>query len=119
MNLHTERIRGNNSEPSGGTSIIVCSSNRYCQRSTQPVGSDKLWFGAYHFRQYYRPEAIQVVLAESTHENPYTKIDLGLNNWSRRVLQNVDQFFLDRWKRCQKLVLLAAEQDIRHSPHVH
>jgi hypothetical protein len=85
----------------------------------QHMESDKLWYGAYHLRQYYRPEAVQVVLAQPTHKDPHTKIDLGLNNRGRRVLQNIDQLLLDRWKRCQKLVLLTAEQDIRHSPHVH
>jgi len=45
------------------------------------------------------------MLAESTHEDPHTKIDLGLNNRSGRVLQNVNQLLLDRWKRCQELVL--------------
>ena len=69
---------------------------------------DKLWFGAYHLRQYYRPEAIQVVLAQPAHKNPHTKIDLGLDNRSRRVLHNIDQLLLDRWKRCQELVLFTA-----------
>jgi hypothetical protein len=35
MNLHTERISDNASEPSEGTSIIVCSNNRYCQLNDQ------------------------------------------------------------------------------------
>jgi hypothetical protein len=46
MNLHTERISDNASEPSEGTSIIVCSNNRYYQlneRSTRPAESDN-WF---------------------------------------------------------------------------
>jgi hypothetical protein len=112
MNLQTARTRANPSEPSEGTSSIVCSSSRYCEWSTQRAKSSELQFSTHHFGQYDRPEAVQVVLAESTHKNPNTKIDLGLNDGCRSVLQGVDQLFLDRWKRCQELILLTTEQDI-------
>src|SRR5712672_539539 len=116
MNLHTERIRDNASEPSEGISIIVCSSNRYYKWSIRLVESDDVQFGAHHFGKYHRPEAVQVVLAKPTHENPDTKVDFGLNDRGKSVFQSVDQLLLDRWKRRQELVLLTTKQ---HSPHVH
>ena len=31
MNLHTDRIKDSASDPSKGTSVMVCSRNRYCR----------------------------------------------------------------------------------------